>query len=138
MLWPHVLVAYDGSDLAQKSLDKALQLLQEKAAFKVDVVYVTEVPDLKHSNEKVDEVIQFQEDKILNELEEKLAAHSDRTKIIQLQGMEISGSILKQSKECAYDLIIMGSRGLTGISEFMGSVSHSVVQRSEVPVLIVK
>ncbi|WKB35977.1 universal stress protein [Terrilactibacillus sp. S3-3] len=41
-------------------------------------------------------------------------------------------------KENHYDLVILGSRGLSGIREFLGSVSHGVVQRSPVPVLIIK
>ncbi|WP_269085328.1 universal stress protein [Peribacillus muralis] len=36
------------------------------------------------------------------------------------------------------DLIIMGSRGLSGFKEFLGSVSHYIVQHSPVPVLLVK
>lgn len=38
-----------------------------------------------------------------------------------------------------YDLIVMGSRGLTRVKEFfLGSVSNSVLHKSRVPVLIVK
>ncbi|WP_256711219.1 universal stress protein [Paenibacillus sp. FSL H7-0331] len=37
------------------------------------------------------------------------------------------------------DLIVIGSRGLNAISEFiLGSVSHNVVQHAKIPVLVVK
>ena len=46
--------------------------------------------------------------------------------------------ILQQAKELNCDLIIMGSRGLSGIKEFLGSVSHSITQQSSIPVLVMK
>ncbi len=46
--------------------------------------------------------------------------------------------ILEHAKENNSDLIIMGSRGLSGVKEYLGSVSHYVVQHSSVPVLIIK
>lgn len=46
--------------------------------------------------------------------------------------------ILEYAKEHEQDLIIMGSRGLSGIKEIMlGSVSHKVTQLSKCPVLII-
>lgn len=45
---------------------------------------------------------------------------------------------LEHAKENNSDLIIMGSRGLSGVKEFLGSVSHFVIQHSPVPVLIIK
>ncbi len=37
------------------------------------------------------------------------------------------------------DVIVIGSRGLGGIREFvLGSVSHNVVQHARIPVLVVK
>jgi nucleotide-binding universal stress UspA family protein len=47
-------------------------------------------------------------------------------------------TILDFASENGYDLIVIGSRGLSGVKEFLGSVSHGVVQRSKVPVLIIK
>lgn len=47
--------------------------------------------------------------------------------------------ILKYAKENAIDIIVIGSRGLGGIREFvLGSVSHNVVQSARIPVLVVK
>lgn len=47
--------------------------------------------------------------------------------------------LLDYAKENGSDIIIIGSRGLGGIREFvLGSVSHNVVQHAQIPVLIVK
>lgn len=47
--------------------------------------------------------------------------------------------ILSLVKDNSYSLIVIGSRGLSGISEFfLGSVSSTVSQYSTVPVMIIK
>jgi nucleotide-binding universal stress UspA family protein len=47
--------------------------------------------------------------------------------------------ILDYTKKNHNDLIVIGSRGLGGIREFvLGSVSHNVVQHARIPVLVVK
>lgn len=47
--------------------------------------------------------------------------------------------ILALAKDEQYDLIVIGSRGLSGISEFfLGSISSTVSQYSTIPVMIVK
>lgn len=46
--------------------------------------------------------------------------------------------ILQQAKELNCDLIMMGSRGLSGFKEYLGSVSHSITQQSSIPVLVMK
>jgi nucleotide-binding universal stress UspA family protein len=47
--------------------------------------------------------------------------------------------ILSYAKEHGADVIVIGSRGLGGIREFvLGSVSHNVVQSARIPVLVVK
>ena len=48
-------------------------------------------------------------------------------------------SILEFADSHNSDVIIIGSRGLGSIREFvLGSVSHNVVQHARIPVLIVK
>ena len=43
------------------------------------------------------------------------------------------------SKKKKFDIIVVGSRGYSGIKEaFLGSVANSVVHKSKVPVLVVK
>ena len=47
--------------------------------------------------------------------------------------------IVQYAKDESFDLIVMGNRGLSGISRFvMGSVSHYVVDHAQCPVIIVK
>lgn len=47
--------------------------------------------------------------------------------------------ILRESVEGSFDLIVIGSRGLGSVKEFiLGSVSYKVVSHSKIPVLVVK
>ncbi len=47
--------------------------------------------------------------------------------------------IIREAERGHFNLIVIGSRGLSGFSELMlGSVSHRVVNGSGVPVLVVK
>jgi nucleotide-binding universal stress UspA family protein len=55
-----------------------------------------------------------------------------------LQGKSPADVILNHAKEHYFDLIIMGSRELTGIKELLWNVSHAVVQNSHFPVFIIK
>lgn len=73
---------------------------------------------------------------------EKLAKESARDGV-QVRGLAIEGPawnvILEQAKALPADLIVMGTRGLTGIKHVaMGSVAERVVRMSDCPVLTVK
>ena len=47
--------------------------------------------------------------------------------------------IVEQVEDGAYDLIVMGSRGLGALQDFViGGVSHYVLHHSKVPVLVVR
>ena len=62
---------------------------------------------------------------------------SNPSEVIIKEGLSYT-VILEQAIERQCDLIIMGSRGLSGLKELLGSVSHTVIQRAEIPVLLVK
>jgi nucleotide-binding universal stress UspA family protein len=50
----------------------------------------------------------------------------------------IAAAILREADRAEVRVVVMGTRGLTGIkSAFLGSVSHAVLQRADRPVLVV-
>jgi nucleotide-binding universal stress UspA family protein len=72
------------------------------------------------------------------EVKGRLEAEGLHAEVELLQGSPAE-VILKYAKEHAIDVIVIGSRGLGGIREFvLGSVSHNVVQSARIPVLVVK
>ena len=47
--------------------------------------------------------------------------------------------IINYASQKSYDIIIMGSRGMSSLKEaFLGSTSNFVLHKSKIPVLIVK
>ncbi|WP_438825551.1 universal stress protein [Neobacillus niacini] len=77
-------------------------------------------------------------EEIRKELEEELKTLPNKSKLLLLEGQP-GQMIVEFVKENDADLVVMGSRGLSGLKElFLGSVSHYVVQKAPCPVFIVK
>ena len=71
-------------------------------------------------------------------LTEELKTLPNKSKLMLLEGLP-GQMIVEFVKEYDADLVVMGSRGLSGLKElFLGSVSHFVVQKAPCPVFIVK
>lgn len=142
MLCTKILVAYDASVLAKKSLEKAIEIAKMDSFIQIHVLHVMtiipvqEVIASETYQEMHDEISQYGQE-ILSDVQSALASLPNRSQCIQKEGAP-ARVILDYYKENNCDLIIMGSRGLSGFKEFLGSVSHTVIQQSQVPVLLVK
>ena len=61
-----------------------------------------------------------------------------RVKSVIVQGAP-GPAIVSHANEHPYDLVIIGSRGLNLVQEFvLGSVSHKVAKHVKAPVLVIK
>ncbi|GLI09429.1 universal stress protein UspA [Paenibacillus tyrfis] len=142
MPFQKVLVAFDGSELSVKALQKAVAITQEDSA-ELIVIHVYQSPVLAYGSAFVTVPATLDQDyeeyarSVLKEAE-GLTTGVSRVKHVLQQGQP-AVTILEYAEENGVDLIIMGSRGLSGLREFvLGSVSHNVVQHSKVPVLVIK
>jgi nucleotide-binding universal stress UspA family protein len=89
------------------------------------------LPDLEEDRRK-------EARRILAEASQPLKEKGIPVRIIVLEGHPAE-AILKYAREQSQNLIVMGSRGLTGTSEFLlGSVSNAVVHHAGCAVLIVR
>jgi nucleotide-binding universal stress UspA family protein len=146
LLFSKVLVAYDGSNLSKKALDKAIAIVKEKYDYLVAphliVMHVIQTPSYSYAASAApyyfNNVSQMENDpKVLDEVKFMIPSTLNVTYVTS-RGYP-AHSILEYAQENHCDLIVIGSRGLGPIREFfLGSVSHNVVQNSKVPVLIVK
>ncbi|WP_261808042.1 universal stress protein [Paenibacillus sp. N3.4] len=76
-------------------------------------------------------------EQVIGKINEKIADFSNIH--IEVRSGSITKEILDYADEINADLIIVGSRGLSSISEFvLGSVSHNIVQHAKLPVLVIK
>jgi nucleotide-binding universal stress UspA family protein len=143
MPYTKILVAYDGSKASEDAIGQAIMLAWDNESTQLEVIHVHNIPTFiigesiftpPPGHER--EVIAYSQavvEKAKNLLQD--TPHNTVT----LHYGNPAKVILEQAEETHCDLIIMGSKGLSGIKEFMlGSVSHNVVLHAKVPVLVVK
>ncbi|BBN97549.1 universal stress protein [Sporolactobacillus terrae] len=141
MLFKKILVSYDDSDLSKKALQKAADLARLDADTELDVLNVVTVPTNQFVVGEVyrqvrESIIKYGHE-VVSRTDQTLDALPNKTETFVKEGQPVR-TIIEFAGQNDYDLIVIGSRGLSGVKEFLGSVSHGVVQRSQVPVLIVK
>lgn len=143
-----VMICYDGSDQAAEAIGRAGELLGPRRAV---VVYVWQplavliaqggfgalagravVPDDEAQEEAVAAEVLGRGVELAREAGFEAEGRSVRT------ATSIPEGIIDASAELGAELIVMGSRGLTGVkSLLLGSVSHEVVQRARCATLTV-
>ncbi|ANF96933.1 universal stress protein [Paenibacillus bovis] len=138
----HVLVPYDGSMHSQKALERGAALAQSLQA-ELEILYVDSatVDELRQplimTSSELEIYFDHKEDEIRRNLREMISKIPDARTVI-LYGSAAKG-IVEYAQQSQPDLIVMGSRGLSTMSEMvLGSVSRYVTQRAQAPVMIIK
>ena len=143
-----ILVPIDGSDHADRALDFALDIA-EKYGAEVEILTVlsnsptaplawigdSDVWVASYSND-----LRLSSEKMLSDALDKARKNKPHLHLSKklLEGRP-SDEIVRTAQEGNFDLIVMGSRGLGGITEFfLGSVSNRVADEADCPVIIVK
>ena len=143
-----ILVAFDGSKHAQETLDFALDLA-EKCSADVTVLSVAQhatTPLGMIGTPVPGEIIETYSKEVMDSTAKALAEAVEKAKEktnVKIEPKLMEGrpadTIIQVAEEEKFDLIVIGSRGLSGIKKFfLGSVSNEVVNHSKCPVLIVK
>ncbi len=138
-----LLVAFDESEGSRRALRVASDLASVNPNAHIDLVYVVPIPLLNS-----DQMASFQNilDMMISDGEDLLAAAvndmgegvAERTDSLLLTGTNPASEILRLAEQRGYDMIVIGNRGLSGLKEYTGSVSHKVLAGSKIPVLVVK
>jgi nucleotide-binding universal stress UspA family protein len=133
-----IVVPFDDSELSKKALETAITLAKYEGNIELDVIMVVDTVNTFYYYDPVRETVMKEAKEALIEVEQKLKDLPNKTKTVLIEGHPGS-TIVDFVKESNADLVVMGSRGLSGLKEvFLGSVSHHVVQKSNCPVYIVK
>ncbi|WP_168120408.1 universal stress protein [Paenibacillus sp. HB172176] len=137
MLYSKIVVAYDGSETSEKALDSALKIAKSNHFSKLHIIHVSNVTTYVLGEAiYVPQALDYS-DEVIAKIKSKIGDHSDVH--IEVRSGSIAKEILHYAGEVNADLIVIGSRGLNGLGEFvLGSVSHNVAQHAKVPVLIIK
>lgn len=131
----------DGSKNSLKALDTAVGLARQAGAG-IELIYILPFPTVQA----------YQPDRIAKErmYEEATRFLKSSIKKASQDNADVKSKILKgnpglviadyaNNPKNKVDLIVIGSRGLSGLREkFLGSVSSYVMHKSNVPVLVVK
>ena len=149
MPYKNILVAYDGSEQSKRALSAALEFVD--AGLGEHVVMLSSYdPDslqeidfeiaarlaggIMHEGPAPQELVS----EIQSTLESEFADHLGCIELVTVYGKPAEAIVsTAKTKDC--DLIVMGSRGLTGLkSVLLGSVSRDVSEKASCPVLIVR
>jgi nucleotide-binding universal stress UspA family protein len=139
-LYKKILLATDGSEHSKRATENALHIGKCSPDSKIDIVYVIDHDKVKSdvlSNWNTAEI----DDKYKSRLKdiEKMAEDSNVAYDTRILHGDPGPAILEFANKNKFDVIVIGSRGLNGLQEFvLGSVSHKVAKRANCPVLIVK
>lgn len=140
MLYSKILVAYDGSEASDKALDSAIKLAQLNHYSKLEIIHIFNIPTYDVGGEFLVPPIQIEQayaEDVVSKIKKKISNFTNVN--IEVRKGSIAKQILQYAQEINADLIVVGSRGLNSLGEFvLGSVSHNVVQHANIPVLIIK
>lgn len=135
-----ILLAADGSEHSLHAAEEALFLAKNSSKAHIEVAYVvdgsTSKSDVLSSWDSMD-VKERRKEKI-NSIE-KLLTQAEISYEVKILHGEPGPTIVQYANDNKFDIVIIGSRGLSTVKEvFLGSVSHKVAQKAICPVLIVK
>lgn len=151
--YKNILVPYDGSKYSKEALNEASEIAKKFGS----IVYLLMVVDvsavkppgmllgiimekrLKKWSTQLLESVKSKADKLL-ESEMQLRRESDIEARYEIETGNAAESILKFANKHDVDLIVIGSRGLSGIGKIMalGSVSRKISEEANCPVMIIR
>jgi nucleotide-binding universal stress UspA family protein len=138
-----VLVAFDGSPLAQRALAYALRKCPDDdlvVLYVVDPVYVVYEAEFggPADAEQWTVDVAAESERVLAEAESVAADHAGSVTTVTATGKP-ERRIIECIDDHDADLVVMGSHGRTGVSRLvMGSTAEAVMRHSPVPVTVVR
>lgn len=145
-----ILLCYDGSNDAQAAIERVGEMLGGQATTILTVwepfvnVMARTGPGLTLGAGPVDfEGIDAASEQAARERAEEGVERAHRAGLdgqprIAARGTTIAGTILSEADAVGATLVVVGTRGLTGLkSAFLGSVSHAVLRAADRPILVV-
>jgi nucleotide-binding universal stress UspA family protein len=133
-----ILLAYDGSEAAQRALTRAATLTKNDGA---ELTVISVVPVLQGAGRGggIDPTSGTEEHKkLLGEARSALDGLGIRAQTVEAVGHPAE-TICRVAEEGGFDTIVMGSRGLNVVERFLiGSVSDRVIRQAHCDVVVVR
>jgi nucleotide-binding universal stress UspA family protein len=139
-----ILVATDGSEHAQRTVDTVVKLSASMATPpQVHVVNVQEAPvvygaaEIYLPYEKAEQFVKEAGQKVADATADALR-RAGLAPVAEVAVGEVAPSIVKRAQELGCDLIVMGTRGMGAVGNLvLGSAATKVIHLSDIPVLLV-
>ncbi len=135
-----ILVPLDGSKNSLEGLDEAIFLAKHCNSTITTLCVIPSYPPLPLMGNQIpyEKHILEHVKKFMLEAKRKCASSGIKFNEKIIKGIA-TVDISEFASDNRFDLIVMGSRGMSPIKElFLGSVSNAVIHKSKVPVLVVK
>ena len=138
------MVATDGSEAARRAVKSAIEFakLSETRLYAVHVVSLGFYPITLSTNAEWKKAL---EEQLMTEGKQATAyvENAGRAANVEVESVILEGNpaeeIIDFAEKNDFDLIVMGTHGMTGISRFLlGSVAENVVRHSKKTVLVVR
>lgn len=148
-LYSNILVPYDGSTYSQKALKMAVNMARafESSLHLINVIDVSAVSppgqirskDTRKTLDQIKNTVKTSVESYLQKIQKEYEDSGVIVKGFVLEG-DVTGKLLKFIQDHNIDLVIIGSRGLSGVSKMMalGSVSRKISELAKCPVIIVR
>lgn len=149
-MYARILIASDGSELADRALEHGLQLAK-LAGSELTVVTVTEPVTIVGGGyasiaggviDPLPELIEAQEKaarELLERAAKRAAEHGVTAKTILVDNSFAAEGIVATANEIGAELIIMGSHGRRGLNRLLlGSQTNNVLAHTKIPVLVTR
>lgn len=145
-----ILVAVDGSDTSMNAADYAITLAKnnDNNEAEIFVINVIDIPPMfkmlpSDTRKQLIRIGRQQATQIFDTIEQMAKRHDVKTNKINTEMVETSMSaadeIIRYAKEKGVDLIVVGTKGRSGMSKaLLGSVASKVVTYSPCSVLVVR
>ena len=138
-MYEKILVPVDGSQNCSTALKEAIKVAKMSGG-KITIIHVyprwsTFIVD---SKEALPEILKNEAINILMKAEKQARAYGFEVETLLVDGDAVQ-EIVKTATDGHFDLIVMGARGVSKLTElFLGSVSSGVLKNASCPVLITK
>lgn len=136
--WNRILLATDGSEYSRNATTRAIELAREHGG-ELKVVTVLDMPAEYYSDATgfIEKLREGAKD-LLSDVAKQALGAGVKVDCVLREGKSYK-AILDVAKEHGSGLIVVGSKGLTGLQRLlMGSVTERVIGHAKCPVLVVK
>lgn len=136
-MFKNILLASDGSKVSQHAAKRAIKLAKMAPESHITLIHI--VDELPESFKKL--TFFHKESSAYDQLlrTKQLLKNENILYTIKVISGDICKEIIHNANSGTFDLLVIGSRGLTTLQQFvLGSVSYKVMKKVKIPILIVK